>query len=190
LADVQRVNEERPWIRWVLIAIAALAWLAVYPPLSAYGVGRALGALGIAAVVRAVYRALANRWRPDRPFFVPSLFVLAATFALLGRVADFTERQNEARANAVKQGIVAEGDAATPTDLCVAGNLSDYDAAPAPGRYGLTRRQFRTFVERLCAQADRQDLLQSDGTTLQSDLTKLQDEAQAIIEQMRASGDL
>jgi len=144
----------------------------------------------IAVVVRAVYRLIAGRWRPDRPFIVPSLFLLAAFFSVASLVGQNARDTDAAKDNAVAQGVVTDASEATTVDQCVAGNLDDFDSRSVSERQGLTREQFRTFAERLCAVADRQGYLQSNGTIYPEDVKKLQSEAQTIIQDMQANGEL
>jgi hypothetical protein len=180
----------RPWLRWAAFAGAILLWLVASVPTSSQGAARAIAGLLIALVARGVYRLAARRWRPDRPFLVPSLFVLAAVFSVGSYIGQNARDEEAAKDNAVAQGVVTNADEATTVDLCVAGNLQDFDSRPAAERQGLTRAQFRTFAERLCAVADQKGYLQANGTIYQADVEKLQTEAQQIIQQMRANGEL
>ena len=73
---------------WLTI-IAAVIFLIAAAPVSAQRAGAAVAALVIAAVVRGVYLAFANKRRtPPRPLVMPSLFILAALFAVVVVVGD------------------------------------------------------------------------------------------------------
>jgi hypothetical protein len=183
-------EEPRTWLRWAAFAGAILLWLAASAPVSATGAGRAVGGLLIAVLVRAIYRLAAGRWRPDRPFIVPSLFVLAAFFcasALLGQMARDTDA---AKQNAVNQGIVQNADDATPVDSCVAGSMNEFNSRPVDQRQGFTPDQYRTFSERVCAVADQRGYVLPNGRIYPEDQKKLVPDAKRIIQEMAANGEL
>jgi hypothetical protein len=167
----------------VLFGVAAVAVVAfTVIPFSAYGAGSLTGALAFGFVVRLVYVKL----RRGAGLAVWSGWILV--IALLPALASQAERRNQAidqsSSAAVRQGVVASKDAATPVDRCVGLALDTWDANWA-SRSRLPRRTVRIYTRRVCTRAGQDGVLREDGGIPPASQRSLGNE---VAVEMRAEG--
>jgi hypothetical protein len=140
-------------------AVSTVAWTVF--PFTAYNFGRLCGCLAFGFVARLVYVKL--RRSAQLPVWSGWIFVLALVAAFAGRSQQHDAAVDQASDAAVKQGVVASKDAATPRDRCVGLALQVWEPH-AVQRFHLPRRTLRIFVLRLCARAAADGVLNDEGS--------------------------